>query len=112
MIGLVSRLSGNPDTTLVSRAISELRAGRFVVLWEGSSRALVAAAEGFSDEAAGLVGEVSDGRARLVLTASRLRRLGLERSASGAIALPAPHCPIAYRECTTCTRDNRNRHRR
>lgn len=93
MIGQVSRLSGNPDITLVSRALSELRSGRFVVLWHGSSRALVASAEGLDGGSAAALEGAACGGGRLVLAAARLRRLGHERAGpertgAGALALP------------------------
>jgi GTP cyclohydrolase II len=71
----------------VERAVAELRAGRPVVLVEGAGRLLVFPAEHL-DASSGAALERFEG-ARLILTAQRLGRLGVERVAPGLVALPA-----------------------
>ena len=72
----------------VERAIAELRAGRPVALTEGARRLLVFPAENLDAEFAALIENLSAGRANLILSAQRLRRLGVERERPGAIATP------------------------
>ncbi|HUO55568.1 MAG TPA: GTP cyclohydrolase II RibA, partial [Rhodoblastus sp.] len=72
----------------VERAIAELRAGRPVVLTEGAARLLVFPAENLDAASASVLENLSRGRASLILSAQRLRRLGVERTAPGLIALP------------------------
>ncbi|WP_210493888.1 GTP cyclohydrolase II RibA [Microvirga antarctica] len=71
------------------RAISEFRSARPVVLM-GAGEALVAVGvEGVEADLASRLDRLSDGAARLILPPARLRRLGLERTGSGIIALPS-----------------------
>jgi GTP cyclohydrolase II len=72
----------------VERAIAELRAGRPVVLTEGAARLLVYPAENLEPDAAALIENLARGRANLILSVQRLRRLGVERTRPGAIATP------------------------
>jgi GTP cyclohydrolase II len=77
----------------VERALSELRAGRGVALVSGQERAgqeraIVFSAESVEPAQAAQIARLAEGRARLVLPAARLRRLGLERTQAGAVALP------------------------
>jgi GTP cyclohydrolase II len=72
----------------VERAVAELRAGRPVALLEGSVRTLVFPAENLDDASAAALEQLARGRANLILSAQRLRRLGVERMAPGLIAMP------------------------
>lgn len=72
----------------VERAIGEIRAGRPVVLRDGPTRIVVVGVEALDAELAGHLDWAAQGAARLVLTAPRLRRLGLDRSEPGFVALP------------------------
>lgn len=74
--------------TLTERAVAEFRAGRPVVITQGSASLLAAGVEGLAPELAMNVGALAAGRARLVLPAARLRRLGLDRGKPGAVTLP------------------------
>lgn len=85
-------LFGRPlETSLVAvdRAISELRAGRPVLLRGGERLALVLSAELAEGELVGRLDALAGGMAHLVLGAARLRRLGAKsRVDSGIIAMP------------------------
>lgn len=70
------------------RAIAELRAARPIVVSEGATRLLVFPAENLDEASAAALNSLAAGRANLVLSAQRLRRLGVERSGPGLIALP------------------------
>jgi GTP cyclohydrolase II len=72
----------------VERAIAEFRSGRPVVLAGTSSAVLAMPFEALDETSAPHMQVMSEGRARLLLAAPRLRRLGVERSEAGAIALP------------------------
>ena len=72
----------------VERAIAEFRSGRPVVLAGTSSAVLAVPFEALDETSAPHMQVMSEGRARLLLAAPRLRRLGVERSEAGAIALP------------------------
>jgi len=80
-------VAGVGDAIAVERALAELRAGRPVFV-AGGDGALVIAAETLDDRALALLNGLAQGRARLILPAARLRRLGLDRSQAGAVALP------------------------
>jgi GTP cyclohydrolase II len=71
----------------VERALAELRGGR-PVLVTGPEPAIVIGVEAVDTALAGRLATFAMGRARLVLPAARLRRLGLERTQPGAVALP------------------------
>jgi GTP cyclohydrolase II len=75
-----------PGAISVERAIAELRAGRPVALSEGEVRLLVYPAENLDEGSAEALERM--GGARLVLSAQRLGRLGVERAGPGLIALP------------------------
>jgi GTP cyclohydrolase II len=82
-------LDRGQDLLAVDRAISELRAGRPLLLTGGEGAALVVSAElldaGFVDT----LNTFSAGNARLALPAARLRRLGAtNRKVAGIVALP------------------------
>ncbi|MBN9081415.1 MAG: GTP cyclohydrolase II RibA [Rhizobiales bacterium] len=72
----------------VERAISEIRSGRPVLIRAGRSLAIAVGVEGLDDGAAYLLESLARGRARLALTAPRLKKLGFDRSGPGVIALP------------------------
>ena len=72
----------------VERGISELRAGRPVLLRAGQSLALALGVEALDDALAASLQSLARRNARLVLPAPRLRRLGLERTHAGSFALP------------------------
>ncbi|WP_238189512.1 GTP cyclohydrolase II RibA [Methylobacterium frigidaeris] len=73
----------------VERALAEIRAGRPVAL-RGADPVLALSAEALDGDRAAALTALAGTGARLVLTAPRLRRLGLpERSEAGAVALPA-----------------------
>ncbi|WP_246164078.1 GTP cyclohydrolase II RibA [Blastochloris sulfoviridis] len=71
----------------VERALAEIRAGRPVVITGEGGPVLTVGIEGLDAEQ--VAGLDTAGGARLVLPAARLRRLGLERTAAGTLALPA-----------------------
>jgi GTP cyclohydrolase II len=72
----------------VDRVISELRSGRPALIHAGRSHAIVMGVESLDARLAIRLAGVARGRARLVLPAPRLRRLGLERTEPGVLALP------------------------
>ena len=73
----------------VERALSELRAGRPVIITSAQGAALAQGVEGFDAGQAAQLLPLAGTRARLVLTGARLRRLGVDRPQGGALALPA-----------------------
>lgn len=77
------------DEAQAARAVSEFRDGRPVLILDGADGLLAAGVEGLEAELAMNMAAVADGHARLLLPAARLRRLGLERTAPGAVALPS-----------------------
>ena len=76
------------EQVAVERALAEIRAGRAVVIEDGAALAMAVAAEGLDAALAAEFDGCAAGATRLVLPAARLRRLGLERTAPGVIALP------------------------
>ena len=85
-------LFGRPDETslvTVDRALAEFRSGRPVLLRDGEKLALAMSAELADAELAGRLGEIAAGRAHLILSAARLRRIGAKgRSETGIFAIP------------------------
>ncbi len=79
---------GGLSQVSVERAISEIRAGRPVALKSGRSHVLVIGVEALDSRLAAVLAPLAKRSAKLVLPAPRLRRLGLDRSKPGAIALP------------------------
>ncbi len=77
------------EIAAVERAMSEFRAGRPVIVAERDDLILALGVEALDDEIAARLEPLAGGRARLLLPAARLRRLGLERTAPGAFALPS-----------------------
>ncbi len=88
MMRLVLSLSDNPATTSVERAIMELRSARPVVIDGPEGSALVVGVEDLNESRSAEIEAVAGGHAHLVLPPARLRRLGLERSGPGRVALP------------------------
>ena len=72
----------------VERAVSEVRAGRPVIVKAGRSHLMMLCMEALDARHVETFELLGKHRARLLLTAPRLRRLGLERTRPGAIALP------------------------
>lgn len=85
---LTLSLSDAPDRIAVERAVAEMRMGRPVILEGEAGSALVQGIEDLTAEHAAKLDALAAGRARLVLPAARLNRLGLDRSVPGAVALP------------------------
>lgn len=85
-------LFGRPhETSLVTvdRALAEFRAGRPVLLRDGETLALAMSAELADAQLADRLAELAAGRAHLVLSAARLRRMGARgRSETGTFAMP------------------------
>ena len=77
------------DEIVVERAIAEFRAGRPVVVHDASEALLVCGVEALDAAMARDLDRLAQGRARLVLPAARLRRLGLDRTVPGSVALPS-----------------------
>ncbi len=72
----------------VERALAEMRAGRPVLIKSGRSSLFVMGVEALDSARALRIEALAEGRARLLLPAPRLRRLGLDRKTPGAVALP------------------------
>jgi GTP cyclohydrolase II len=72
----------------VERAISEVRAGRPVLLRDAATRVFVLSAEALEAAAAPRIEALAGGAAQLVLPPARLKRLGASRSGAGFLALP------------------------
>jgi len=77
------------DDIAVERAVAEFRAGRPVVVIDGAEAILVCGVEALDAALARDLDRLGQGRARLILPAARLRRLGLDRALPGVVALPA-----------------------
>lgn len=88
MVRAVRSLIGDPQLVEADRAIAEFRAGRPVLVRTAGAQALAVGIEGIDDNALPALADFAAGRARLLLPAARLRRLGLDRTAPGAIAMP------------------------
>jgi GTP cyclohydrolase II len=82
------RSGGSLGEIAVERAVAEFRAGRPVLVRNEGSTILACGVEAMDAAMAEDLSTLADGRARLVLPAARLRRLGLERTEAGAVALP------------------------
>ena len=72
----------------VERAIAEIRAGRPAILEDAESQIVVFGVECLAAALTGAWRAAARGRAQLILTAPRLRQLGLDRREPGLIALP------------------------
>lgn len=86
---------GETDVVAVDRALAEFRAARPVLLRDGGERALALSAELADADLTARLDDLSQGNARLVLSAARLRRLGAKgrneagRSETGVLAMPS-----------------------
>lgn len=81
---------GETDLVTVDRALAEFRAARPVLLRQGEELALALSAELAEADLTARLGFLSAGKARLVLSAARLRRLGAKgRTETGILAMPA-----------------------
>ncbi|MDE2364622.1 MAG: GTP cyclohydrolase II RibA [Hyphomicrobiales bacterium] len=87
-MGLEALLGGDRDQLAVERAIAEFRAGRPVLVESAQGCVLAAPAEGLDSAALAALEGLAGGAARLVLSAARLRRLGVRERGPGAVALP------------------------
>ena len=76
------------DQTRVERAMAEFRAARPVLIIGEGEAALVCGVEGLEAPLAEALARLARGTPRLVLPAARLRRLGLDRTLPGRVALP------------------------
>ncbi|MDB5546139.1 MAG: cyclohydrolase [Hyphomicrobiales bacterium] len=72
----------------VERAIAEVRSGRPVLVTAPQGAMVATSFEALDDALVAELALLAQGRARLVLAAPRLRRLGVERQNPGFIALP------------------------
>jgi len=79
---------GGSNQIAVDRAIAELRSGRPAIIRSGRNHIIVMGVESLDARLAGRIDALARGRARLLLPAPRLRRLGLDRTEPGYIALP------------------------
>ena len=84
----ILEVDGGVARVTVDRALAELRAGRPVVIRSGRSHVIVIGVEALDEPRADMITRLSNRRARLLLPAPRLRRLGLDRVRAGAIAWP------------------------
>ena len=82
----ILEVDGGVARVTVDRALAELRAGRPVVIRSGRSHVIVIGVEALDEPRADMITRLSNRRARLLLPAPRLRRLGLDRVRAGAIA--------------------------
>jgi GTP cyclohydrolase II len=78
----------DPAEVAVERALAEFRSARPVVIVDGENALLMCGVEGLDAALARDLDILAEGRARLVLPAARLRRLGLDRTQPGIVALP------------------------
>ena len=76
------------EAVSVERAISELRSGRPVAIRLGRTYIVAAGIEALEADFAEQLWRNAKQMPRLVLSAARLRRLGLERKVDGAFAMP------------------------
>ena len=79
---------GGSAQIAVERALAEVRAGRPVIVKAGRSHVLMLCVEALDERHVATFESLGKRRARLLLPAPRLRRLGLDRVKPGAIALP------------------------
>ena len=79
---------GGASQIAVERAIAELRSGRPALIRSDDTLIMVVGVEALDAGMAARIEAMADGRARLVLPAPRLRRLGMERTEPGQFALP------------------------
>ena len=72
----------------VERALAEIRSGRPIAVIGPQGSLIATPVEALDEALAADLEILAQGRARLILAAPRLRRLGLERDEAGALALP------------------------
>ena len=72
----------------VERVIAEIRSGRAVLVTSAHGHVIAVTFEALDAAFLAELAPVAQGRARLVLAAPRLRRLGMDRQTAGFIALP------------------------
>lgn len=97
-MGDVSQILGLFDTASersVDRAIAEYRAGRPVAILSNDEALVALNVEALDARVAEALHTMAPGRARLLLPAARLRRLGIERTAPGAVSFPLPNAERA-----------------
>ena len=97
-MGDFSQILGLFDTAgelAVDRAIAEYRAGRPVAIVHQNDALIALNVEAVDDRVAMALDALAPGRARLVLPAARLRRLGLERTTPGVVSFPVPNAERA-----------------
>ncbi len=82
------RLFENFDRLSVERAIAEMRAGRPVLVTDHDRAGLIASTDALDPKTLSVLAGLAEGKAHLVLTETRLARLGIERASSGVITLP------------------------
>ncbi|HEY8578395.1 MAG TPA: GTP cyclohydrolase II RibA [Beijerinckiaceae bacterium] len=87
-IASILQPEGGANQIAVDRVIAELRSGRPALIHCGRSHAIVVGVEALETRLAQRLTQIARGRARLVLPAPRLRRLGLDRTDPGVVALP------------------------
>jgi GTP cyclohydrolase II len=88
MVRLTLSLNGDPDRMAVERAVAEFRAARPILIEDEGGRALALGIEELDAAQCARLDAVALGQAKLILSAARLRRLGLDRSHPGLVALP------------------------
>ena len=79
---------GGAGQVAVERAMTEVRAGRPVIVRAGRSHVMMLCVEALDARHVSVFETLGKRRARLLLPGPRLRRLGLDRTKPGAIALP------------------------
>ena len=84
---------GGLGQVAVERALGEVRSGRPVIVKAGRSHLMMLCVEALDERHVATFEALAKRRARLLLPAPRLRRLGLERVKPGAIALPIIDLP-------------------
>jgi GTP cyclohydrolase II len=89
-IGQILGLFDTAGERSVDRAIAEYRAGRPVAILNGPDALMTLNVEALEQAIAEGFDAIAPGRARLLLPAARLRRLGLERQSAGSLAFPVP----------------------
>lgn len=85
----VLALFDDAEPRSVDRALAEFRAGRPVALIDGEHALLVLLVDALTQQIAEAFDRLAPGRARLLLSGARLKRLGLaDAPVAGALALP------------------------
>ena len=82
-------VDGGIGQVAVERALAEVRAGRPLIIKAGRSHLLMLCVEALDERHVAKLEALAKRRTRLLLPAPRLRRMGLERTRPGAIALPS-----------------------